>query len=381
MAQVFTKPSKRSSLESWFYQITSQWFYQKSHALLGLYCLFHFIYRFNLFFVYERDDMGFGTLTTENLVLVFLPHVLLQLSGFAFDIPEKRYKDGFRIWPQYRWEAVFFAGRSLALMALAWHRNLYGSGMIGDEDNDANRSFGQKVTLMALAWHRKLNGSDIGEYEEENDANRSFWLLSGHSVWPAAAIVIATILCADVAAAYFRWLGHESRTLRDQGSVPQGFLYLAAAAQFHANVHCLLTSDKLCVQLTALAVVQITAFFMTLRRNNIINVLQGNILYGLGLVLGMAVIASDLMDRGILGIGITLGNVAALVRFDLGLNKYKLWILVAFLMQFISTDSDSASSSWLGGKSAWDEAAVFSTGLLLAGAARRQQQMSMKKAA
>ena len=316
-----------------------EWFYHRIHALLGFYCLTHFIYRFGIFLGdNDASDMGFEKLTARELVGIFLPHVALQLSGFVFDIPQKRYPDGFRIWPQYRYEALVFVGRSLTLMAIAWHRRVYGCG-------------------------------DGGSHEG--------LIRPGCTVWLPAMVVMATSLSADSIASYFQYLGQKSSTLRDL-TAPPGALYLAAAAQFHCNVHCLLTADKLCVQLAALAVVQITSFFLTLRRKGVITVPQGIVLYGLVLVLGMAVIVNDLMDRGILSICFTLGNVAALLRFDFRLNKYALWSLAAFFLQWLSAGSDGPFDAKFGGESIWQLASIFSTGLLFLGAARRQQQMAMK---
>ncbi len=61
-------------------------------------------------------------------------------------------------------------------------------------------------------------------------------------------------------------------------------------AQFHATVHCLLTSDRLSVQIAALSVVQTSAFEMTLRRKQFISQKEGVILYALVLMIGMVVI-------------------------------------------------------------------------------------------
>lgn len=318
-------------------QSNQEWFYHRIHALLGCYCLAHFIFRFCLFLTDSAaSDMGFAALTTNQFIGCFLPHVALQMSGFVFEIPQKRYPDGFRIWKQYRYEALAFCCRTWTLMGVAWYRKSYGCTGEG--------------TPKEL-------------------------VLSECSVWPAAVIVMATSLAADFIASYFYSLGQGSRTLRDL-TVPPGAMYLAAAAQFHANIHCLLTMDRLCVQLVALAVLQTTAFFMTLRRKSVISVPAGVVLYGLALVLGMAVIVADHLDRGIAGICFTLGNMAALLRFDLRLNKYVLWTLVALLLNYLSVDSGGLFGANVGGESAWRVSAISSTGLLLVGAARRQHQMS-----
>ena len=318
-----------------------EWCFHRTHALLGAYCLTHYVYRFGIFLGNNvTKDMGFELLTTREIIAIFFPHLMLQISGFAFDIPQKRYRDGFRIWPQYRYEALIFCCRSLVLMSIAWYRSVHGCS----SDN---------------------NSDEIGT------------IPSCCSVWPPAMAVMAASFSADIVTAYFNFLGKGSSTLRDVNA-PPGAMYLAAAAQFHANVHCLLIVDRLCVQLAALAVVQITAFFMTLRRKGIVSVPQGILLYGILLIIGMAIIVRDLVDRGILGLGFTLGNISALVRFDLRLNKYALWTLVALFLQWTSTSGGGFLRTDAVGKNVWHVASIISSGMLIVGAARRQHQMMTK---
>ncbi len=103
------------------------------HAVLGLYVFSHLIFRYYLFFTHH-PDMGFDTLTMPDdsnsktdgttFAMIFLPHFLLQISGFAFPLPNKRHPDGNRIWPQYRWEALVFCTRCLSLLFIAWRRKV-----------------------------------------------------------------------------------------------------------------------------------------------------------------------------------------------------------------------------------------------------------------
>ena len=227
---------------------------------------------------------------------------------------------------------------------------------------------------MSIAWHRNIHGCN-----SDSSSGEGYLIIPQcASVWPPAMAVMAASFLADVVTAYFQFLNRASNTLRDVNA-PPGLIYLAAAAQFHANVHCLLTLDCLAVQLAALAVVQITAFFMTLRRKSIISVPQGIVLYGILLFMGMAIIVRDLTDRKILGLGITLGNISALVRFDLRLNKYILWTLVALFLQCVSSDSGSfILVMTLFDKNVLLLASVVSSAMLLLGAARRQRQTTPK---
>jgi hypothetical protein len=144
----------------------------------------------------------------------------------------------------------------------------------------------------------------------------------------AFVIFLMNMLCVDFVTTNSKSRGESSHTIRGLKG-PAGLKYLMSAAQFHANVNCLVTSHKMSVQFAALTVVQSSAFGMTLRRKGRINHGQGLVLYSLVLILGMLVIGQDLLERGSLLTGLTLGNVAAIVRIDFGLNKYALWCLIA----------------------------------------------------
>ena len=90
------------------------------HKLLGLYAICHFAYRYHAFFAGDLStDMGFANGRPHRTALLLAPHLALQLSGLRFIIPRRRVTEGSRIWPEYRWHALVFASRSLALMASA----------------------------------------------------------------------------------------------------------------------------------------------------------------------------------------------------------------------------------------------------------------------
>lgn len=64
----------------------SEWWCHRVHALLSLYCLCHFVHRFRIFFLEtDEEDMGFdpNIITATGMIQIFVPHILLQLSGFA----------------------------------------------------------------------------------------------------------------------------------------------------------------------------------------------------------------------------------------------------------------------------------------------------------
>mmetsp|Transcript_14774 Transcript_14774/g.28172 ORF Transcript_14774/g.28172 Transcript_14774/m.28172 type:complete len:336 (+) Transcript_14774:77-1084(+) len=278
----------------------------RAHAFLGFYVLCHFIYRYGLFFFSNKNnadhDMGFDGPTSRRedeteimnhwimFAQWFLPHFILQFTGFVFPLPIKRHPDGNRIWPQYRWEALVFSFRCISLLGLAWTRKI------------------NKLTLEDGSW----------------------------SIMPAAFCVGLTMVSADWISLWYKsHVGMKgNRTIRDL-TAPKWVLYFMSSAQFHATVHCLLTSNRLSVQIAALTVVQLSAFGMTLRRKGFISQKKGVLLYAMVLVLGMIVIFDDLRRRSLFNVAIFFGNVAAVLRMYWGMDKYVLWCGVAIVLNYL----------------------------------------------
>jgi len=320
--------------------------YHRLHALFGLYVISHFVYRYLVFFTHMDSDMGFNyKLRNGNdeqnasflILLLFLPHFALQMSGFLFTIPQNRHPDGNRIWPQYRFEALVFFSRSIALLLLAWYNKQ--RDYIPTSDNSYHH------------YHQTLDCSIA-----------------------AFTIVILTMIASDYVTKRFRELGMASRTIRDLNA-PKFLQYMMSSAQFHATLHSLMTSKSLSVQIAALSVVQVSAFGMTLRRKRIIAQSTGVLLYALILALGMIVIVHDLVINNVLEISITLGNMAAIVRFESGCNKYLLWSVIVIILkstlifqheerQLIPNDKSMTRENWL-------IASLCSTILLILGAIKR----------
>ena len=266
--------------------------HHRAHACLGSYVLIHLLYRYSSLFIHRTSDMGFDERFISPLLL--LPHMLLQVSGFGFKISRKRHPEGNRIWPEYRWHALVFFLRCLSLLILAWYRKR----------------------------HSRFD-----------------------YMWLNAMVVFATMIGADTVTTYFRRIGESSPTIRGL-TAPDGVLYLMSAAQFHATVHCFLTSDRMSVQLAALTVVQTTSFGMTLRRKGKINLPEGLVLYSFVLALGMLTIWDDLAKTGMFFKATTIGNVAALTRMNLRLNKYVLWATVTWFL--LSRNNDAIhSNNWI----------------------------------
>jgi len=99
------------------------------------------------------------------------------------------------------------------------------------------------------------------------------------------------------------------------------------------------------------------------------------LLYATILVLGMVVIVHDLTSRGTytLHFAIALGNIAALLRFECGWNKYILWCTIAAVVRY--TFVSSSGQQFIvcqGTEKIWFNASMCSTFLLLLEATKRQ---------
>jgi hypothetical protein len=293
-----------------------EWLIHRFHAMLGAFVLGHFIYRYVLFFFGNVSDMGFDD-TSEQLLL-FLPHALLQISGFSFKLPPKRHPEGNRIWTEYRWHGLLFFCRSMAFLSMA-------------------------------------QGCQSGNFACRRGITRFL----------STVILIMNMLCVDSVTLYFKSRGESSSTIRGLKGPPM-VKYFMSATQFHVNVNCLLKPTKSSVQFAALSVVQGSAFGMTLRRKCLINHSQGLFLYAMVLLFGMLVVVDDLQERGIPYAGVAIGNVAAMIRIDLRLNKYILWSFVSSaILPIVEQHGDH---------SLWKVFAVASTiGLLING--RRHQKV------
>jgi len=238
------------------------------HKSLGVFALLHYCWRFARV---GRQDMGFGP--TAGTLVCLLLHAALSCSSLVFSIPQRRIKEGSRIWPEYRLHSIIFALRSLAYLLLLW---------------------AERVAGAAEPWH------------------------CGN-----VAIVFGALLAADAAS---RSCGEEfrSRTIRDM-DVPNPLLQFGfSCVQLHATTAILLGTRRFSAQFVILLVIQFTAFMMTLRRKNIVSheVWVGT--YGAILASGFAVCTYDVLYHNNVFFFNALGNTMCLLRFGaLRVNKYR----------------------------------------------------------
>ena len=86
------------------------------HKCVGLLCLCSFAFRLSQM---GDTDMAFRT-HPELTVPTVLLHLLLNVSSFAFALPQQRIKEGTRMWPESRIHTLCFVSRSFAILLWAW---------------------------------------------------------------------------------------------------------------------------------------------------------------------------------------------------------------------------------------------------------------------
>ncbi|KAL1526180.1 hypothetical protein AB1Y20_014908 [Prymnesium parvum] len=247
------------------------------HKLLGLGCLLHYIFRFAL--VPFKDDMWFSASWTTAATLGM--HAVLSLSSLIFKIPKKRIVEGSRIWPEYRLHSIIFACRSLACMALLW-------------------------------------------VEQRNE-----W---APLYWGNAAIVMSTLIAADVAS----WsVGEASRssTIRDLDA-PPALQFFFSVMQFHATAGCLVGVRRYSTQFVYVWIIQFTAFLMTLRRKNLAPHRPLVRIYGVMLTFGFVIATLDALSANSWAFVNTVANTAAIGRLGCRIDKYVLWLIMAAFCSF-----------------------------------------------
>lgn len=293
------------------------------HKTLGFPCLAHFIFRFAQI---GKRDMGFDA-RGSTLACIAL-HSLLSGSSMIFRIPQKRILEGSRIWPEYRLHSIIFACRSLACMLLTW------------------------VELrFELPVMYPLN----------------------------AVIVILTCLAADAGS---RAVGdNHSSSIRDL-SAPPIYHFAASFLQFHATSGCLIGQRRFTLQFMYVWIIQFNAFVMTLRRKNLIS--HFGMVYGYAAMLGFVYLVS-IYEASILGSFAfvnAIGNLAALGRLALGIDKYVLWCGMAVVVHYgRQTVGVTAvpQHAWLGAY--WPHAYALTTLAVLVVGYRKVQRKTREREA
>lgn len=255
------------------------------HKSLGILCLASFAWRFP----YMRDpsaDLGFASFPQFTLVTILL-HLFLNLSSFEFHLPERRISSGYRIWPEYRLHSFVFLARSLLLITIYWYESAF-----------------------AMKTNYWLNG----------------------------VVVLGSMAAADLAS---RTCKHQSSTIRAL-KAPDIVKYYFSVMQFCATATCLYGLRRFTVQFFFVMIIQCNAFLMTLRRKNLMPHQVGVVLYGIGLVTGLALAIAEYNRAGGLDCvrSVTLvACSAALWRMgpwnDHFKNKYLIWTVECLFLNLV----------------------------------------------
>jgi hypothetical protein len=255
------------------------------HKTLGILCLCSFVWRYAHV---GSSDMGFLSHPQYTIPTLCL-HFLLTASAFEFKIPNRRIKDGTRIWPEYRMHAMVFLCRSLLVIGMYW-------------------------------------------YEEENDMPR--WYDFNFFV------VIASMVAADLCSAS---VGKEnqSNSIRDIDTHP-AVKYFFSVVQFFATSGYLMGWRRYSFPFLAVMIVQLTPFLGTLRRKNLIGRNLGTFLYGVFLVSSYVISMFYAPGGSLTAIRTTgfFGLIAATWRLmplpssvRILQNKYFIWITIGLMMR------------------------------------------------
>ena len=266
------------------------------HKMLGISCLLSFLYRFSGF---GRElDCRFASGGVETLFFIAL-HLSLNLSSFLFDIPQKRIKKGYRIWPEARIHALVFVSRSLALILLLWIQDTYSENEIIKASRKYDALLNTLVVLLACA------AADLGSRSVGDK--------------------------------------YRSKTIRELEAPPMA-RYCFSVIQIYGTVACLFTSysGRYTIQFIFIWIIQLNAFMMTLRRKN----LAGHDLliatYALLLVAGFTL--KTIVDYSVgqwtfWFLNTCLANTAAILRMN-GVNKYFLWTAIGVSLQYLIQPDD-----------------------------------------
>lgn len=87
------------------------------HATFGFINIVHMFYRVNVIFKDKLPEAGFGQNLYEDLLCLVLM-ALPNITSFILPVPVMKKVDGFHIWQEYRWHALIFVARSWLMIGL-----------------------------------------------------------------------------------------------------------------------------------------------------------------------------------------------------------------------------------------------------------------------
>lgn len=242
------------------------------HKTLGLLCLLNYVYRIALAF-----SRGPGEHMPIGLLFA---HASLSLTGLFFHVPSNRVSKRPMIYREFRAHSILFALRSVSVLALM----------------------------------RFLPGM----------------------VWPRVAVVIATIIGADVSTLLYKPDNTTMRGMPYPDGTPEVVKRLMnrfySVSQVLATMNMLFTSNP-DVPLLVMFPIQLAAFLMTLVRKGYLGALGWHVLYSAALLTNY-VHAAMYCSLGGSWNYIRLSAMFCILRFDLSFNKYVLWAVVSCIAMY-----------------------------------------------
>jgi hypothetical protein len=280
-------------LSAWKKQLITKEDPMHLHKTLGLLCMLSYIFRI---VQTGPSDMGFQTFPSLTLPTIVL-HLLLNSTAFIFKIPNRRISSGYRIWPEYRLHSLVFLCRSLAVMALYY-------------------------------------------YEQAFHVERPMYDMN-------LVIVILGLVAADYAS--YSQRQYQSSTIRDLDT-SELVKFLFSVAQFCGTTNILYgLRHRYSLHMLAVIVIQTNAFMMTVRRKNLANQTILVTLYGLSLLMSMAVCTYEYIrvDSKIFFTCATISNIVIVQRMtpiqvwpsslqpiqSYISNKYVVWMTAGLLLR------------------------------------------------
>ncbi|CAB9531486.1 unknown protein [Seminavis robusta] len=238
------------------------------HKILGVCCLVSFAYRYaHLGAADGNFGPNFGTLCFIVL------HWSIHASSFIFDIPKKRIREGYRIWPEYRTNEWHSSKLSFHIQGM-----LPGNGSC------------HCTSTCAFA--------DFGSYYVERD--------------------------------------NHSNTVRGITFTDPFEQWYASEVQIYLTAYCIVGYRRYTLHLLAISIIQCNAFMMTMRRKNVAPQGVLTAIYSLMLVGALVAITYDDRFSHRTGVGATFGGVASILRLGFGVNKYYILWTVLWLVGITS---------------------------------------------
>ena len=248
------------------------------HKLIGFICLFHFIYRIYLVFIY--GNAFFNNIVFDTCCVIL--HLILNITSFYFVLNKNRYFNKPIIWTEFRLHNLIFVSRHVICF---------------------------------------LN----------NIIMPTFWSTYNLNI----IVIILTILLADIITNKYGSL--EDRTTNKMPypeTLEEIYIKLTklfySSSQMGATCFALYGDKTLCF--TPIIGLQLAPFMMTLIKKNIIATKTYHLVYSIGLLINYPIIICLCLNFSIYNqtnyilIGICNYTISKL-RFTYKMNKYISWIL------------------------------------------------------